>query len=181
MCIGVAVSTRLKHARFFAFCLSIIALSAQAKPVVFSTCSLIPCAFPPPVTDPELLSACGQIPPRFCLGLGQEQGNRFGWRHAALPVRLHQVIESAKLSADIPAKAARFRATWAVVQMDSGFLNELRSWQRGVQKRRLAERAAGGSSCSTSAAKAVQPPWGQPSALQGCGEVGLRSSRGPPS
>lgn len=36
------------------------------------------------------------------------QGNRSGWRRAALPVRLHQVIESAKLSADIPAQAARF-------------------------------------------------------------------------
>lgn len=111
------------------------------------------------------------------------QGNRFGWRRAALPVRLHQVIESAKLSADIPATAARFRATWAVVQTGSGFLNELRSWQRGVQKQRLVERAAGGSSCEsrTSAAKAVQPSWGQPSDLQGCGDVGLRSSRGPPS
>lgn len=88
------------------------------------------------------------------------QGNRFGWRRAALPVRLHQVIESAKLSADIPATAARFRATWAVVQTGFGFLNELRSWQRGVQKRRLAERAAGGSSCEFRAARPKQcsPP-----------------------
>lgn len=115
-------------------------------------------------------------------GLGQEQGNRFRWRRGALPVHLHQVIESAKISAVIPAKGARFRATWAFVQMGSGFLN----WQREVQKWRLAERADGGRCCvsaegRTGAAEAVQPPWEQPSDLQGHGDRGLRSRRGPPS